>query len=244
MTYGPDKARDIANGSLASSRRKGARDNQALIHRAHRHAVRQALRQHRDALSEVDYWDAAPSDDSAYRKIAEADFHRNENLKENMWDRRNDNLGAAFRWGEKATEGVADEDVRTTVFRLMPDTVAGRHCANHVADWLEVERGYYNNSWYYPTWRADLAERRWIDACKAAFYVEILNEILNDGLRQQFNARWNMPYKMFDGHDFVTRPGSKLTTKGKVEEFLRLNLREHSVRLVNVLKEMGYSVPA
>lgn len=250
MTYGASKERDMVRSILPSTSRKAARDNKQNVNRAHRSAVRQALRQHRDVLA-VEGWDDGDDDalDAPYVKVHEADRTYDRKIKDSMWMRREaDKVAPIIRWAEKKVQDIRPEDRLSWLQARMPNNLAVRHAISHIkySDAFPDENPYeYGWRQYY---RMTDEERAWVAAAEYAqglvdlykictgpitrfnnllpkhAYREIYIHRYRKGERPKLPAPWVLksPSPYDSGHyDRYTAPIERLYGVHDIEDFIQ-----------------------
>ena len=256
MTYGVNKRRNIARDSLASPRQSYAKFAKAGANRRNRHTVKAALCSHREEFKEEALYPDSDFDaeNYGYAKMARSDFRYQEEIKEAMWDRRHDNLGCVFRYGNRHLENVPNENLATEVYKLFPDNVAGRHAAGHLLTYVTHERNWseYSTGWGSPAAVKARSDRRWLLNCLAALYLECLTEVVDSGRVREFNIRMGWAYAT-DRLYFTKFGESRLTTRNSIQRVFLSNcgalppgfrqIRFRGGPLYEVLTQMGFSLP-
>ncbi len=119
MTFGPDKARDMARSILPSTWRGAGKFN-AFAHRASRHRVREALA----ALARAPHeWEELVLDETDAREVKGVVSRR----------RSQDKVNPFTRWARHRTRFVPLADRLTTLASVLPKNLIGHHARSHLA---------------------------------------------------------------------------------------------------------------
>jgi len=115
-----DKIREMTRSILPSRGRKGARDERSRINRAHRHQVRQALRDVGGIIGYDDDVEEVFHDDSELMlRINDSEGIRKRDLRTMVRDRRGaDKISHFVRWCNARTKDIPEEDVEARYFTI------------------------------------------------------------------------------------------------------------------------------
>lgn len=177
--YGKAKERDMIRSVLPSTRRKGAREDLAIIKRNARRSSRQSL--HVIALDH-EAWDETP----------EVYDYPDTEIRYAMYERRDgDKISALQRWAPSKVKGIRPLDALSKIKALLPDNTIGRHAVSHVDHLPEfcIETPNKYGPWCYnphDNWKArNLAAHL---AEIAALEERVYNLLAVPGAHRKLNA--------------------------------------------------------
>ena len=178
-----DKIREMTRGILPSKARKAARHEKARIARAHRHQVRQALRDVGLNISPEDE-DIILDDSELMLRINDSEVQRRRDLYRAVQDRRAaDKLSPFLRWCKARTKHIPEDKPEERYYTISgliggPSDLIREHALGHFLD-PEYDFNPYSFKARYRTSGPDVIIPRHVfyRALKAAF--ETKHKLLN-----------------------------------------------------------------
>lgn len=174
MSFGEEKAREMARSLLPSRWRKGARKERALIHRRSRREPKAALAR---LEHEPEGWDERPfPKDTSQRKLGGVVCHR----------RGADKVNPFIRWATAVTRELPQESRLSHVRGQVPRGVIGEHALEHLKrteafeDPVERQR---RQAWW---WRVRL-KTSWLERGEQA---QLLRQVLQVPEGHRTFNRW------------------------------------------------------
>lgn len=162
-----NKGWDMARGALASTARRGAREEKREFHHIHRRNQNQINHEIVRSTTLVDddghlYTDPDLFDDFEPRHVIDGYSAKTKkdgagyglDMVDIVDTRRNhDNLGPLLAWARSTErqkmEGWSVEDKYAYFKAVLPDTLPGRHALDHIEVSLDLDPDEYNRFWLY-----------------------------------------------------------------------------------------------